>query len=78
MIENVSVVPGISDHDIVLFTVNASCRIKKNVKRKIFSRKMPSLLALKKDLQNYHFIWIQGALTQSTKNGAASKIISTT
>lgn len=25
IIENVSVVPGISDHDIVLFTVNTSC-----------------------------------------------------
>ena len=39
IIENVSVVPGISDHDIVLFTVNTSCRRKKNVKRKIFIRK---------------------------------------
>ena len=39
IIENVSVVPSISDHDIVLFTVNTSCRRKKNVKRKIFIRK---------------------------------------
>ena len=77
IIENVSVLPGISDHDIVLFTVNTFCRRKKNVKRKIFIRKKPTLLALKKNLQNYQFIWIQGALTQSTKNGAASKITST-
>lgn len=39
IIENVRVIPGISDHDIVLFTVNTSCRRKKNVKRKIFIRK---------------------------------------
>lgn len=56
IIENVSVVPGISDHDIVLFTVNTFCRREKNVKRKIFIRKKPALLALKKNLQNYHFI----------------------
>ena len=39
--------------------------------------KKPTLLELRKNLQNYHFIWIQGALTQSMKNGAASKITST-
>ena len=33
IIENVSVVPGISDHDIVLFTVNTSYRRKENVKQ---------------------------------------------
>ena len=80
IIENVSVVPGISDHDIVLFTVNTSCRRKKKMSNAKYSLgKKPTLLALKKNLQNYHFIWILaiGTLIQWTINGAASKITST-
>jgi len=34
-------------------------------------------VALKKNLQIYHFIWIHGALIQSTINGAVSKTTST-
>ena len=77
IIENVSVVPGISEHDIVLFTVNTSCRRKKNVKRKIFIRKKADSTNIKEELTNYLFMWIHGALIQSTINGAASKITST-
>ena len=50
IIENVSVVPGISDHDIVLFTVNISCRRKKNVKGKIFIRKKADSTRIKEEL----------------------------
>ena len=32
---NVSVEPGISDHDIVLFTLKSSCHKKRHVKRKV-------------------------------------------
>ena len=52
MIENVSVVPGVSDHDIVLFTVNTSCRRRKNVKRKIFIRKKADSTRIKEELTN--------------------------
>ena len=52
IIENVSVVPGISDHDIVLFTVNTSCRRRKDVKRKIFIRKKADSTRIKEELTN--------------------------
>ncbi|XP_020606237.1 uncharacterized protein LOC110044991, partial [Orbicella faveolata] len=52
IIENISVVPGISDHDIVLFTVNTSCRRKKNVKRKIYIRKKADSSSVKEELTN--------------------------
>ena len=39
IVRNVQVVPGISDHDIVLFTVNTTCKKKKNIERKIYFRK---------------------------------------
>ena len=52
IIENVSVVPGISDHDIVLFTVNTSCRRKKNVQRKIYIRKKSDSTRIKEKLTN--------------------------
>ena len=55
IIENVSVVPGISDHDIVLFTVNTSCRRKKNVKRKIFIRKKADSTRIKEELTKLSF-----------------------
>ena len=38
VIGDVKVVPGISDHDIVFFTVNLSCHRKKIAKRKIYIR----------------------------------------
>ena len=36
---NVSVEPGISDHDLVLFTLKLSCHKKRHVKRKVYIRK---------------------------------------
>lgn len=39
IISNGSVVPGINDHDIVLFTVKSACQRKRNVKRKLLSSK---------------------------------------
>ncbi|CAB3986093.1 Hypothetical predicted protein, partial [Paramuricea clavata] len=39
IINNVKVLPGISDHDIVYFQVNLNCKKKRHVKRKIFIRK---------------------------------------
>ena len=35
----IEVFPGISDHDMVLFSVEISCRKKKNVKRKVHQKK---------------------------------------
>ena len=52
IIENVSVVPGICDHDIVLFTANTSCRRRKNVKRKIYIRKKADSTRIKEELTN--------------------------
>lgn len=52
IIENISIVPGISDHDIVLFTVNTSCRRKKNAKRKIYIRKKANSTRIKEELTN--------------------------
>ena len=52
IIENVKVVPGISDHDIVLFSVNTLCRRKKNVKRKIFIRKKADSTRIKNELES--------------------------
>ena len=42
--------PGISDHDIVLLTVNTSCRRKKNAKRKIFIRNKADSTRIKDEL----------------------------
>ena len=39
IMSGIEVVPGISDHDIVLFFVKTSCRKKKNVKRKVYIKK---------------------------------------
>jgi len=55
IIENVSVVPGISDHDIVLFIVNTFCRRRKNAKRKIDIRKKADATRIKEELTNLSF-----------------------
>lgn len=39
VVGNMKVVPGISDHDIVLFSVKSSFGKKKNVKRKVYIKK---------------------------------------
>ena len=55
IIDDVRVVPGISDHGIVLFTVNTSCRRKKNVIRKIFIRKKADSTRIKEELIKLSF-----------------------
>ena len=50
IIQHVGVVPGISDHDIVLFTVNTSCRRKKNIKCKMFIRIKAASTCIKQEL----------------------------
>jgi hypothetical protein len=37
-ISDIDVIPGISDHDIVRFSINSCCRRKPNVKRKVYIR----------------------------------------
>ena len=51
IVRNVQVVPGISDHDIVLFTVNTTCKKKKNIKRKIYFRKKADTDRIKEELK---------------------------
>ena len=51
IINNVRVTPGISDHDMVLFEVNLTCRKKRPVKRKIYIRKRADTSRIKKELQ---------------------------
>ena len=51
IVRNVQVVPGISNHDIVLFTVNTTCKMKKNIKRKIYFRKKADTNRIKEELK---------------------------
>ena len=51
IVRNVQVLPGISDHDIVLFTVNTTCKKKKNIKRKICFRKKTHTDRIKEELK---------------------------
>ena len=44
IINNVRVIPGISNHDMVLFEINLACRQKKPVKRKIYIGKRADTL----------------------------------
>ena len=48
IVSGIEVVPGISDHDIVLFFVKTSCRKKKNVKRKVYIKKRQIAVVLKR------------------------------
>ena len=50
-VRNVQVVPGITDHDTVLFTVNTTCKKKKNIKRKIYFRKKADTDRIKEELK---------------------------
>ena len=53
IVNNIKVVPGISDHDIVLFQVNLACKKKRRVKRKINIRKRANTDRIKEELQNF-------------------------
>ena len=52
IVNNIRVVPEISDHDIVLFQVNLACTKKRRVKRKIYIRKRANTDRIKDELQN--------------------------
>lgn len=53
IINNVKVVPGISDHGMVLFEVQLACRTKKPVKRKIYLRKKANTTRITNELQDF-------------------------
>ena len=57
IVNNIKVVQGISDHDIVLFQVNLACKKKRYVKHKIYIRKRANTDRIKEELQNFadHF-----------------------
>ena len=52
IVSHVKVVPGISDHDIVMFTVKSSCKKKRNVKRKVYMKKKADSNRIKEELQS--------------------------
>ena len=52
IISRVKVIDGISDHDIVLFNVRASCQRKRNVKRKVYIKKKADCQRIKRELQS--------------------------
>ena len=52
IIGKVKVIDGISDHDIVLFNVRASCQRKRNVKRKVYIKKKADCQRIKRELQS--------------------------
>ena len=51
IIRNVQVVPGISNLDIVFFTVNTTCKKKKNIKPNIYFRKKADTDRIKEELK---------------------------
>ena len=53
IINNVRVILGISDHDMVLFEVNLACRRKKPVRHKIYMGKKSDTTRIKKELQDF-------------------------
>ena len=53
IINNVRVIPGISDRDMVLFETNLAPRKKKPVKRTIYIRKRADTTRIKKELQEF-------------------------
>ena len=50
IINNVRVIPGISDHHMVVFEENLACRRKKPVRGKIYMRKKADTTRIKKEL----------------------------
>ena len=53
LVSNITVVPGISDHDIVTFDLNTHCQKKRNVKRKVYIRKRADLHGIKKGTHRF-------------------------
>ena len=52
IVNKVRVIPGISDHSMVLFEVNLSCKKRKPVKRKIYIKKRADSSLIEKELQD--------------------------
>ena len=52
-VSSIKIVPGISDHDIVLSTLNTRCRRKPSVKRKVYIRKKADSDRIRKELQTF-------------------------
>ena len=52
IVNKVRVIPGISDHSMVLFEVNLSCKKRKPVKRKIYIKKRANSSLIQKELQD--------------------------
>ena len=53
LVSGVEVVPGISDHGMILFSVKTSCRKKKNVKRKVYIKKEANCSRIKYMLNEF-------------------------
>ena len=47
IVSGIEAVPGITDHDMVLFSVKVSCRKKKHVKRKVFNKRKANCSRIK-------------------------------
>ena len=52
-VSSIKVMPGISDHAIVLFTLNTRCTRKPSVKRKVYIRKKADSNRIRKELQTF-------------------------
>ena len=53
IINNVRVIQGISDHDMVLFEVNLACRREKPIRRKIYVRKRADTTRIKREMRDF-------------------------
>ena len=55
IVSGIDVVPGTSDHDMVLFSVKISCRKMKNVKRNVYIKRKANLSRIKEMLYGFFF-----------------------
>lgn len=53
IVSGIEVVPGVSDHDMILFSVKTLCRKKKNVKRKVYIKKKANCSRIKEMLNEF-------------------------
>ena len=53
IVSSIKTIPGISDHDIVHFTLNVRCKRKRNVKRKIYIKKKADQTRIRQELQTF-------------------------
>lgn len=54
LVHNVSVIPGISDHDIVTLDVNTKLRVNKKKPRQVFVYRKGNMTGVKTDIANLH------------------------